>query len=328
MSNQKRVQPGVPTGGQYAAAIKSDDIPVIHGMSGDDLDALFEHRAATRAGLEYSSAKYIADLMAKSPEPVYEENAATLAAANAITVDDVKHLDRVFNHGERPLKVAAGAEGPLAEKLTFGGLNGTLAPYTGTNPDAGPNPMLFTSASGRELIVSDDPMEGFQVMHDDRYDEDTFTLSLAPDDAHAPECAATVQDALWQLAVTDANSDSPAGLHNGDFYELRDLEVATNHRGEVTAELRASNDDGMHTVIAYNFTTKEVDVLRDGDRLTGLAADYELAATFEGLHSEPTDGDFHAHTATYFGNLLATAARHQDAPAWATSTAAQLGGTK
>ena len=33
-------------------------------------------------------------------------------------------------------------------------------------------------------------------MHDDRHDEDTFTLSLAPDDARAPECAATVQDPL------------------------------------------------------------------------------------------------------------------------------------
>jgi hypothetical protein len=321
MSNQNRVQPGVPTGGQYAAAIKSDDIPVIHGMTGENLDALFEHRAATRAGLEYSSAKYIADLMAKSPEPVYEENAATLAAANAVAVEDIKHIDRVFNHGERPLQVAAGAEGPLADKLSYAGLEGTLAPYTGTNPDAGANPLLFTSASGRELIVSDDPMEGFQVMHDDRFDEDTFTLSLAPDDSNPLECGATVRDALWQLAVTDAASDSPTALHNGDFYELRDLELATNHRGEVTAELRASNDDGMHTLIAYNFETKEVDVLRDDDRLTGLAADYELAATFEGLHSEPSDGDFYAHTATYFRNLLTTAARHQDAPAWARTAA-------
>jgi hypothetical protein len=158
MSNQNRVQPGVPTGGQYAAAIRSDDVPVIHGMSGADLSTLLEKGAALRAGLEHPSAKYVADLMAKSPEAVYEENAATLAAANGITAEDIKRIDRVFNHGERPLQVADGAEGKLADKLSFGGLKGTLAPYTGDNPDAGENPLLFTSESGRELIVSDDPV--------------------------------------------------------------------------------------------------------------------------------------------------------------------------
>jgi hypothetical protein len=42
-----------------------------------------------------------------------------------------------------------------------------------------------------------------------------------------------------------------------------------------------------------------------------------MAAVFEGLHSEPTNGDFHAHAGNVFGALLAESAKDPDAPRWA-----------
>ena len=318
MTNQNRVKAGVPTGGEYAPTEHNDNVaplqPQAHRfLSAEDRAVRYEQLAANRAGLEWTSAKYVADLMAKSPEPVYEENAATLAAANGTSADAIKNIDQVFNHGLQPLMISDAAQTPLADKLAEGGLTGKLEAYTGTNPDAGENPLLYTSESGRELIVSESPTDGFTVMFDDPHDEDTFTVSIEPHNAKPADCAWAVKGALWDLAVTDAAYDA---LHSGDFYELREVTIgedALDPKDAVVAELSASNDDGMFTTITCNLETGAVAVYRDDAKLEGFAADMELAAVFEGLHSEPDNGDFHAHARAVFTGILTEAAKHPDA---------------
>lgn len=218
------------------------------------------------------------------------------------------------------LRTAEGTDPLLAQKLAAGGLKGTIAPYSGNNPDAGDNPHSYTSPGGRELIVSHSEGEGFRVMYDDRYDEDTFSLEVDAD-ADAQECADTVQDALWQLAVNDANAHSPAGLSSGDFYELREVALDRRPDGSFVGSIRASNDDGMHSVVQYYLSTGTTTVYRDDEWLEGAAAEWELAAVFEGLHSEPEHGDFERHTRAYFEGLLQTAATDPDAPAWSKTPA-------
>lgn len=77
----------------------------------------------------------------------------------------------------------------------------------------------------------------------------------------------------------------------------------------------------MHTVIRHDLRTGTTTVYRDDEWLDGVAADWELAAVFEGLHSEPEHGDFSRHTRAYFEGLAQTAAKDPDAPAWAKTQA-------
>src|SRR5687767_4005184 len=102
--NITRQPKGIPVGGQFAATTHTDP-DVALGAAAKHRAALAEMGAAARAGIPYSSAVFIASLMNDSPSAVYEENAATLAAANACTADDIRSIDRVFNNGERPLRV-------------------------------------------------------------------------------------------------------------------------------------------------------------------------------------------------------------------------------
>lgn len=220
-----------------------------------------------------------------------------------------------LDQGHKHLTVAPGVDQAVAQKLEAGGLKGALAPYAGNNPDAGDNPHTYTSPGGRELIVSLSEDEGFRVMYDDRYDEDTFSIETDAD-AGPEECVGTVQDALWQLAVNDANSDMEGGLHSGDFYELREVALDRRPDGSFVGSIRASNDDGMHTVIQHYLSTGTTTVYRDEEWLDGTAADWELAAVFEGLHGEPEHGDFDRHTRAYFEGLLQAAAQDPDAPEW------------
>jgi hypothetical protein len=324
MTNLNRVKAGVPTGGEFAPTEHDDIVPALppfahRVLTAEERAVRYEQLAASRAGLEWTSAKHVAELMAKSPEPVYEENAATLAAANGTSADAIKNIDQVFNHGLQPLMISEAAQGPLADKLAEGGLTGKLEPYTGTNPDAGEKPLLYTSESGRELIVSDSTTEGFTVMFDDPYDEDTFSVGIDPHNAKPVDCARTVKDALWDMAVTDAVTAT--SLSSGDFYELREVEIREVNNQPV-GELLTSNDDGMYTTISYDFDSGAVTVYRDDVRLEGFAADMELAAVFEGLNSEPANGDFHAHAKTVFTTILTEAvkdpdARHNDSARWA-----------
>lgn len=238
--------------------------------------------------------------------------------AAAVHPESELALDQAHKDGS--LHVAAGADQELVRKLTAGGLAGSLAPYMGDNPDAGPNPHTYVSPGGRELIISLSEDEGFRVMYDDRYDEDTFSLET---DHHADPktCAETVEDALWQLTVNDANTEAAGGLSSGDFYELRDITLDRTSDGGLVGEIRASNDDDMHTVIRHDLRTGTTTVYRDDEWLDGAAADWELAAVFEGLHSEPEHGDFSRHTRAYFEGLAQTAAKDPDAPAWAKTQA-------
>jgi hypothetical protein len=214
------------------------------------------------------------------------------------------------------LSVAAGTDPALAEKLAAGGLKGSLAPYKGNNPDAGDNPHAYTSPGGRELILSSSDDEGFRAMYDDRYDVETFSLEITPEDATSEACVETVQDALWQLAINDANSEIPGGLRSADYYELQEVTLDRNPDGGLVGEIRARNDDDMETIVRHDVQTGTTTVYREGEWLDGLAADWELAAVFEGLRSEPDHGDFHRHTHAYFEGLLQHAAKDQDAPSW------------
>jgi hypothetical protein len=158
-------------------------------------------------------------------------------------------------------------------------------------------------------------------MYDDPSDEDTFSLELGPDEADAAACAETVRDALWQLAVNDAAAEATS-LSSGDFYELREITLDRAPDGGLVGEISASNDDGMWTNIRHDLRAGTTTVYRDGELLTeGFAADMELAAVFEGLHSEPDTGDFHAHTHEVFTRLLTKAASDTDAPEWAKDAA-------
>lgn len=219
------------------------------------------------------------------------------------------------------LTVAAGTDPALAEKLTAGGLKGSLAPYSGNNPDAGENPHTYTSPGGRELILSSSEDEGFRAMYDDRYDEETFSIEIAPEDADARGCAGVVHDALWQLALNDANSEIPAGLRSADYYELQEVTLERGSEGGFLGEIRARNDDDSETVIRHELSNAATTVYRDGEKLDGLAADWELAAVFEGLRSEPGHGDFYTHTHEYFQSLRGHAAKDRDAPDWAKTEA-------
>lgn len=75
MTNLNRVKAGVPAGGEFAPTEHGDDVAPLRpfGMrvkTAEDRAIRYERLAASRAGLEWTSAKYVADLMAKSPEPV------------------------------------------------------------------------------------------------------------------------------------------------------------------------------------------------------------------------------------------------------------------
>ncbi|QOD06103.1 hypothetical protein [Pseudarthrobacter sp. BIM B-2242] len=325
MSTKQSRQPeGIPTGGQFATTPHSEPAVALVASSGHQA-SLAEMGAAARAGIPYSSAQHIAGLLRKSPEAVYDENVATLAAANGCTYEDIHGIHRVFNEGERPL-VVTGTGDDLPDQLTAAGLTGELSPYTGDNPDIEDGAWAYKSPTGRELVLSRTADGGFMVWHEDRYDEDSFHLETAPEDVTPESSVESVKSALWSLAVTDANSGSPTPLSSGDFYELRDVHLEQNSKGETYAEIIASNDDGIWTTVTHNFSTGATTVDRDGDRLTGVAADWEMAAVFEGLHSEPDNGDFDAHAKTVFGNLLTQAASDEDATLWAVQLAQKKAG--
>lgn len=314
--NIARQPRGIPVGGQFAATTHTEPATVLAGS--DEQAVLAEMGAAARAGLPHTSAQHIAELLKKSPDAVYDENVATLAAANACTYEDIHGINRVFNQGERPLRVT-GTGNNVPDELAAAGLTGEISPYTGDNPDIEEGAWLYKSPTGRELVLSRTEDGGFTVWHEDRYDDaGSFHLETAPEDVTPESNLDSVKSALWDLAVTDANYSSPTPLSTGDFYELRDVQLEKNSRGEAYAEVLASTDDGTWTTISHNFATGATAVDRDGTLLEGPAADIELAAVFEGLGSEPDNGDFHAHAKRVFGNLLAQAAADEDAPRWAT----------
>lgn len=313
--NTTRQPRGIPVGGQFAATTHTEPSTALAGA--DDQAVLAEMGAAARAGLPHSSATHIAELLKKSPEAVYDENVATLAAANACTYEDIHGINLVFNHGERPLRVTGTGDG-VPDELTAAGLTGDISPYTGDNPDIEDGAWAYKSPTDRELVLSRTESGGFFVWHEDRCDDaGSFHLETAPEDVTPESKVESVRDALWDLAVTDANYGSPTSLSTGDFYELRDVRLEKNAAGQPYAEVLTSNDDGMWTTVTHNFATGATTVDRDGDLLTGPAAEIEIAAVFEGLHSEPDNGDFDAHAKTVFGNLLTQAAADPDAPRWA-----------
>ncbi|ACL42157.1 hypothetical protein Achl_4206 (plasmid) [Pseudarthrobacter chlorophenolicus A6] len=321
--NIARQPKGIPVGGQFAATTHSE--PGTALSASDEQASFAEMGAAARAGLTHSSATHIAALLKKSPEAVYDENVATLAAANGCTYEDIHGINLVFNQGDRPLRVT-GTGNSLPNELAAAGLTGDLSPYTGNNPDIEEGAWAYKSPTDRELVLSRTEDGGFSVWHEDRYDENSFHLETAPEDVTPESNLDSIKSALWDLAVTDANNSSPTPLSSGDFYELRDVRLEKNSRGEAYAEILASNDDGMWTTVSHNFATGATTVDRDGDLLTGPAADIEMAAVFEGLHSEPDNGDFEAHAKTVFGNLLTQAAADPDAPRWAADLAAKEAG--
>jgi hypothetical protein len=261
--------------------------------------------------------------MKNSPAAVYEENAATLAAANGCTVDDIRGIDGVFNRGQRPLHVS-GTGDDLPDQLTAAGLTGHLAHYTGSNPDIADGAWAYSSETGRELVLSRTEDGSFFVWNEDRDEDYSFHLETAPEDVTSESAVASVQDALWTVAVTDANYNMLGGLRSGDFYELRELTLDKDANGDTFGEIMASNDDGMWTRLRHDFKTGTTTVDRDDERLAGPAADWEMAAVFEGLHSEPTNGDFHNHAKNVFSALLTESAKDPDAPRWA----AQSSGTE
>ena len=318
--NTTRQPKGIPVGGQFAATTHSDP-DVAFEAAAEHQATLAEMGAAARAGIPHSSAAYVASLLKNSPAAVYDENAATLAAANGCAVEDIRGIDAVFNHGQRPLHVT-GTGDDLPDQLTAAGLTGHLTPYTGDNPDIADGAWTYNSDTGRELVLSRTEDGGFIVWNEDRDDDFSFHLETAPEDVTPESNVDTVHETLWTLAVTDANYNMPDGLRSGDFYELRELTLDKDTNGNAYGEIMASNDDGMWTRLRYDFTTGTTTVDRDDERLTGTAADWEMAAVFEGLHSEPNNGDFHAHARNVFGSLLSESAQDPDAPRWA----AQLAG--
>ncbi|HEX9228192.1 MAG TPA: hypothetical protein VF885_16480 [Arthrobacter sp.] len=281
---------------------------------------------SARTGLSTDSVPYIAGLLQKGGVDVHAENVATLAASYGVTADAIQEVHSVVNHGELPLTVAAGVDEGDADLLASGGLTGHLAPYTGDLDDLEDldGPIAYTSASGRELVLSSVSDGEFTVTYADGDEDNNFTLSQGTYEASAAEKVATVKDALWDLAVADANYNSPTPLQSGDFYELREVELGQSN-GKMTGTVLASNDDGMYTTLTHDLATGITSVDRDGQALHGAAADLEMAAVFEGLGSEPVNGDFRAHAATVFTNLLNTSAADDDAPRWAVDAAAKKG---
>ncbi|MET4143789.1 hypothetical protein [Arthrobacter sp. UYCo732] len=318
--NITRQPKGIPAGGQFSATAHTEPVTALAGA--DDQAVLAEMGAAARAGFPHSSAAHIAALLKKSPEAVYDENVATLAAANACTYEDIHGINQVFNHGERPLRVTGTGDG-LPDELAAAGLTGELSPYTGNNPDIAEGAWAYKSPTDRELVLSRTQGGGFIVWHEDRYDEGSFHLETEPEDVTPESNVESVKSALWDLAVTDANYGSPTPLQTGDFYELRDVRLERDTSGQLYAEIITSNDDAMWTTVSRNFATGTLTVDRDGVLLTGPAADLEMAAVFEGLGSEPDNGDFGSHATKVFGNLLNQAAVDPDAPRWAAQLAAK-----
>ncbi|MBG0738828.1 hypothetical protein IV500_05260 [Paeniglutamicibacter antarcticus] len=306
---------GIPVGGQFAATTHSDP-EVRLQVSAEHRSALAEMGAASRAGISHTSATYVATLMKNSPAAVWDENAATLAAANGCTVDDIRSIDAVFNRGERPLEVT-GSGDDLPDLLTAGGLTGHLTPYTGSHPDIPDKAWTYTSGTGRELILSRTEDGGFTVWNDDPDEDYSFSVETMPGDVTPESSVESVQDVLWNRAVTDANYNMTGGLQSGDFYELREVTLDKDSEGNTFGEVLASNEDGMWTTLHHDFATGATTVDRDNERLEGAAADWEMAAVFEGLHSEPSDGDFNVHAKNVFAGLLAEAAKDPDAPRWA-----------
>ena len=320
--NITRQPKGIPVGGQFAATTHTDPDVALEAAA-EHRAVLAEMGAASRAGIPHSSAVYVASLMKNSPAAVYEENAATLAAANGCTVDDIRGIDGVFNRGQRPLHVS-GTGDDLPDQLTAAGLTGHLAHYTGSNPDIADGAWAYSSETGRELVLSRTEDGSFFVWNEDRDEDYSFHLETAPEDVTPESAVASVQDALWTVAVTEANYNMPGGLRSGGFYELRELTLDKDANGDTFGEIMASNDDGMWTRLRHDFKTGTTTVDRDDERLAGPAADWEMAAVFEGLHSEPTNGDFHNHAKNVFSALLTESAKDPDAPRWA----AQSSGTE
>ncbi|GAA4032678.1 hypothetical protein GCM10023063_14990 [Arthrobacter methylotrophus] len=317
--NIARQPKGIPVGGQFAATTHSEPDARL-AVAGEHQAILAEMGAAARAGMAHSSAGYVATLMKNSPEAVYEENAATLAAANGCTVEDIRGIDAVFNHSERPLRVTGTGDG-LPDELAAAGLTGELTPYAGSNPDIADGAWTYKSDTGRELVLSRTEDGSFFVWNEDRDEDYSFHLETSPDYATPAACFESVQDALWTVAVVDANYNMPGGLRSGDFYELRELTLDQDVNGDPFGEIMTSNDDGMWTRLRHDFKTGTTTVDRDNERLDGMAADWEMAAVFEGLHSEPANGDFHAHARNVFGALLAEASKDPDARPWAAKLA-------
>lgn len=314
---------GVPSGGQFATTAHHEpDAALVDPESHQA--ALAETGVAARTGLGHSSATHIAVLMRNSPAAVYDENAATLAAANACTIDDIHSIDRVFNSGERPLRLN-GPGDDLTDALTAAGLAGQLAPYTGDNPDITAGAWAYTSDSGRELVVGRTDDGGFGVYHEDSQGDGSFSVETPPDHATPASNVADIKDALWDLAVADANYSTPTGLRSGDYYELREISLSHSTEDGACAMVLASNDDGMWTTLTHDYPTGTTTVHRDGTILDGAAAELEIAAVFEGLGSEPDNGDFQAHAKTVFGNLLAESGQDPDAPRWASQLSRQKG---
>ncbi|WP_427019389.1 hypothetical protein ACQCSX_22110 (plasmid) [Pseudarthrobacter sp. P1] len=323
--NITRQPAGIPVGGQFAATSHAEPSLVLSRSADPERDHLRALMGvAARTGLSPESVNHIGSLMGNSPEPVYEENAATLAAAYAVTPENIKEIDRIANHGATPLTVAPGVDEAAADLLAAGGLVGHLEPYRGTNPDIEEGSLSYTSVSGRELALSNITDGELAVTYDDRHDEDNhFTLEQGTYGATPAEKVDTVREALWSLAVKDANYSTPGGLHNGHLYELRDTMIERG-TSDATASFVVQNEDtGDFNIITHCFADRTTTIERDGDKLDGLAAEWELAAVFEDMRSEPDDGDFNAHAGKVFANLLATAAADADAPAWARTAAGQ-----
>jgi len=199
---QKRTPKGASGAGQFAATT--------HAAPDVGFEATAEHRAtlaeigaATRAGIPHSSAAHVASLMKTSPAPVYEENAATLAAANGCTVENIRSIDAVFNHGEHPLSVN-GTGDDLPDELTAARLTGHLVPYIGSNPDIADGAWTCTSDTGRELVLSRTEDGGFVVWNEDRDEDCSFHLETSPEHV-TPE------------SNVERRTSNPSGTHCGPW---------------------------------------------------------------------------------------------------------------
>ncbi|HEX9086722.1 MAG TPA: hypothetical protein VF867_04255 [Arthrobacter sp.] len=315
---------GIPTGGQYAATAHQEALLALGGSADPERDTIRNLLGlSARTGLGQDSITYIGALMAGSPEPVYEENAATLAASYAVSAETIKEIDHVVNHGEVHLAVGPGVHESDSYLLAAAGIDGRLEAYHGDLEDLNDvneddNPITYTSLSGKTLILSGVSDGEFTVSYQDPYDEGNSFSVLGGEATSPADKGEMIKDALWDLAVADAHYDLDVGLHNGDLYELRETSIDRDKDGNVTATISVQNEDtGDWNHLVHDYATGVTTVQRDGKTLDPVAGGIELAAVFEDMRSEPADGDFEAHTRKVFGKLLEASAAKTDAPAWA-----------
>lgn len=220
------------------------------------------------------------------------------------------------------LDAAPGCDPAAVALLAEGGLSGRVEPYAGGNPDIEDEGALaYTSPSGRHLVLSNIADGEFTVTYEERHDEDHhFHITLDPGVSTPEVKAEAVRGALWDLAVIDAGWEH--NLEGHEVYETRDMDITRAPDGSVYATLVVQNEDTLDfDEITHRFSDGTTTITRDGQALDGAAAEWELAAVFEDMRSEPADGDFQAHARKVFSDVLATAAADQDAPAWAREAA-------